>query len=48
MIIFLTILVSLIIISLTKHLKDEIPRFVYFQYCFLGSFFIYMILSWIL
>jgi hypothetical protein len=48
MLILLTIILSIIIITITSDIKEEMPTFVYLQYCIVGTFFLYMILSWIL
>ena len=48
MIILFTIIFSLSIISVTADIREGMPMFVYIQYCFVGTLFIYMLLSFVL
>lgn len=48
MIALFTIIFALSIISVTADIRESMPMFMYIQYCFVGTFFIYMLLLFIL
>ena len=43
----LAILISIVLILLTKYELEEMPTIAYILYCLIGTVFIFMMLGWI-